>query len=670
MTKTFKILAIAIALFASVLSFAQDISDESTLNLDNVDIRVLINTVSEATGKNFIVDPRVKAKVTVVSSKPMSSNELYEIFLSILQVHGYSAVPGVNFIKIVPDTNAKQGPIPTSSNSLGGPRDELVTRVIQINNAPANQLVPILRPLVPQQGHLAAYVPTNVIVVTDRAANIDRLVRVISRMDKSDNKEIDIVALENSSADDIVRLLSQLEQKSSGKNKTASSQKVIADERSNSVLISGDKATRVRLTKLVKKLDQPVESTGNTKVVFLRYADAKKMAEILTGVAKKSASKTKAKGKASTATEVDIIADENNNALIITAPSSVSKSLQAIIKQLDIKRAQVLIEAIVANVSSNITNTLGTSLLFNNVSESSSQPIGGSIFPGLTNLLAAIGGDVPNPAAIPSGLNLLAGEEGRNSNFALLLNALDGDAATNILSTPSIVTLDNKEAEVIFGQNIPIITGSTASSSNANPFQTIDRQDVGITLKVKPQINDGNNIKLEISQEISSVSESTEAGLITDKRSIDTEVMIEDGQILVLGGLTEESYRESDQKVPLLGSIPILGRLFSSESNTKSTTNLMLFIRPIILHDREKADYFTNQKYKNVKTLQNQSKTISSGLFGINATPFPDIEFVLSETPEQEKLRLEKQAIADKKAKESNALEHEMVDETEEQQRW
>lgn len=612
-------------------AIAQTEQDLSTLNLDNVDIRVLINTVSEATGKNFIVDPRVKARVTVVSAKPMNKNELYEIFLSILQVHGYSAVPGANFTKIVPDTNAKQAAIPTSSTNLGGPRDELVTRVIQINNAPANQLVPILRPLIPQQGHLAAYVPTNVIVVTDRAANIDRVVRIVRRMDKGDNQEIDIVPLENAAADDVVRLLTSLQQRT-GKDNATSNTKIIADQRSNSILVAGDKATRERLSKLIKNLDTPLQTTGNTQVLFLKYANAKEMATLLTGVAQKTA-QTQANQNAQAAktsgNDVEIYADESNNALIITAPSGVAKTLQGIIKQLDIQRAQVLIEAIIADVSTNITNRLGASVLFNNT-DGGSEPVGGSIFPGLTSLLTSI--QDPTSASLPTGLSLIAGDDGANSDFAVLLSALNGDAATNILSTPSLVTLDNAEAEIIFGQNIPIITGSTASDSNTNPFQTIERQDIGITLKVKPQINDGNAIKLELSQEISSVSEDSEAGIITNKRSINTEVMIEDGQILVLGGLTEERFTEGKSKVPLLGSIPILGRLFSSEDNSKQTTNLMLFIRPIILHDKAQADFFTQQKYSAIQDSQLASNATSGGLFGTNASTFPAIDAVLSET--------------------------------------
>lgn len=647
-----KILAVAIlatGLITSLHSYAQE-AGQSTLNLDNVDIRVLINTVAKATGRNFIVDPRVKAKVTVVSSKAMDSNELYEIFLSILQVHGYSAVPGVGFIKIVPDTNAKQGAIPISSNSLGGPRDELVTRVIQINNAPANQLVPILRPLVPQQGHLAAYVPTNVLVVTDRAANIDRLVQVIRRMDKGDNQEIDIVPLENASADDVVRLLTSLKQKGA-KDASSSNTKIIADQRSNSILVAGDKATRERLSGLIKKLDKPLESTGNTQVIFLRYADAKEMSTLLTGVAKKAAQAGGAKksGSASSSNDVDIIADESNNALVITAPSAVAKTLQGIIKQLDIKRAQVMIEAIIADVSTNLTNQLSVSVLANN-DGTGTNPIGGSIFPGVTALLAAIN-DSTGATALPNGLSLVAGDDGRNSEFGALVNALNSDGASNVLSTPSIVTLDNKEAEIIFGQNIPIITGSTASNNNANPFQTIERQDVGITLKVKPQINDGNVIKLELSQESSSVSSDSTAGIITNKRSITTEVSIEDGQILVLGGLTEETYSETESKVPLLGSIPLLGTFFKSESNEKRTTNLMLFIRPIILYDREKADFFTNQKYRTIREKQAKSKATRSGLFGVNATPFPEIEAVLAETQEQNANRMKAEKQNKKKKK-------------------
>jgi general secretion pathway protein D len=631
----------ALTLLLAVSSATAD--ETATLNLNDADIRVLINTVSEATGKNFIIDPRVKAKVTVVSSKPMSKDEIYEVFLSILDVHGFSAIPGEGdgIIKIVPDVNAKQGAVPTGYDERYEDSDQLVTQVLQLQNVAANQLVPILRPLVPQQGHLAAYTPTNVLVITDRASNIKRLMKVIHGIDRAEQTEIEIIKLEYASATDVVRTITTLMQQESKDKGGQQSLVLTTDERTNSILITGDKIERKRVLSIIRQLDTALEASGNTKVIFLKYAKAADLVAILQGISSKTLAEQQGQAaggaQAGGRKDVDIQADETNNALVITAQPSMIQQLESIVRQLDIPRLQVLIEAIIAEVSTDVASELGAQFLVNGA-ENGDGPLGGAFFPGLAGGLAAL---AENPAALTSreGLNVAIGKTSGSSQWAFVLRALKGDAATNILSTPTLVTLDNVEAEIVFGQNVPFVTGSFSSTGAAggaaNPFQTIERQDVGLTLKIKPQINEGDAIKLEIQQEISSLATSAVAtsDVITNKRSIKTEVLVADGQTIVLGGLIEDTFSDTRQKVPLLGSIPILGHLFSYTKTQKVKRNLMVFIRPVILGDSMNADYFTSQKYNVIRARQLEAKIGQRGLIRDPAAELPDIEILFAPLP-------------------------------------
>jgi general secretion pathway protein D len=632
----------ALALLLITINATAD--ETATLNLNNADIRVLINTVSEATGKNFIIDPRVKAKVTVVSSKSMKKDELYEVFLSILDVHGFSAVPGEGIIKIVPDVNAKQGAVPTGYDKRYADSDQLVTRVLQLENVAANQLVPILRPLVPQQGHLAAYTPTNVLVITDRASNIKRLLKVIKGIDRADQTQIEIIKLNHASAADIVRTVNSLMQQEAKDKGGRQDLMLTADERTNSILITGDKADRQRVLKIISQLDSKLETSGNTKVVFLKYANAVDLVSILQGISSKALAEQQTQGGKAQGSrkDVDIQADETNNALVITAQPAMIQQLESIIRQLDIPRAQVLIEAIIAEVSTDLASELGAQFLVSGA-EDGDGPIGGGFFPNLAGNLAAL---AENPAAIVAneGLNVAFGNTSGGNQWAFVLRALQGDATTNILSTPTLVTLDNVEAEIVFGQNVPFITGSYSSTGSTtgatNPFQTIERQDVGLTLKIKPQINEGDAIKLEIEQEISSLASSAVAtsDVVTNKRSIKTEVLVVDGQTIVLGGLIEDRFIDSRQKVPLLGSIPLLGRLFSYTKTQKIKANLMVFIRPVILTDSMSVNYFTSQKYNLLKTRQIEAKIGERGLIRDQAAELPDIEILFAPLPKTSEL--------------------------------
>lgn len=625
-----------------------------TLNLKNADIHSLISTVSKQSGRNFVVDPRVKAKITVISAKPLNGDELYETFLSVLQVHGYSAVPSGDLIKIVPDVNAKQGPVPTYDPNTPE-SDQLVTQVIKIVNVPAAQLVPILRPLVPQQGHLAAYAATNALIVTDRANNINRLIAIIQDVDRPDNEEVEIVRVEHASAAEIIRILSSLQTRAGQPGQSPGAIRFAADERTNSILLSGDSAARIRMRGLISNLDTPVASTsGNTRVVYLRYANAVDLAQILTGVSQgqsrigtasaedaatagqpqqptgvqqqvtngvvQQATPTasiirRANQEQSDGPNVDIQADEDTNALIITAPPDEMRNILAVIEQLDIRRAQVLVEAIIAELSENNSQSLGVNFAVDG--SDSNRPVALTNLGGQTQQLAAQVAS-QGTSGLAAGLQLAVGRFGDGGvDFGFLLSAIASDSDNNVLSTPTLVTMDNQEAEIVVGQNVPFVTGTQLSASNDNPFQTIERQDIGISLRVRPQINEGDNIRMDIEQEVSDVSSTSVTGasdITTNRRAIRTTVLVEDGQTLVLGGLLDDQNSFSREKVPVLGDIPILGNLFRFRTSTREKTNLMVFLHPTILRDVATADYYSRNKYDDLRLEQVRRK----GFYGFD----------------------------------------------------
>ncbi|VAX11519.1 General secretion pathway protein D [hydrothermal vent metagenome] len=605
-----------------VISSSVFAEDRMTLNFSDTDINAVINAVAKLTNKNFIVDPRVKGKVTVITHQSMNKEEVYKVFLSVLKVHGYAAIPGNSVIKIVPEVNAKQDSIPNVSNSYFEDGDGIVTQVIKINNVDAAQLVPILRPLVPQRGHLAAYPASNVIIISDSAANISRISQIIRRIDLTVNDEIEVISLQHASASELVRLINQLN-RADPKKKTKYT--IVADDRTNSILLGGDRSARLRLRAIISHMDIPVDIGGDAHVIYLRYAKAKDLVSVLTGVSK-SLRNPRSKGKKASpqrqANNVSILADEGSNALVINAPPSVFRSLRNVINKLDIKRAQVIVESIIAELSYQKASEFGVQWAADGTSGGRSGPVGLVNFSVGTSLLGVNGASLEAP---PSGgldglsLGLGSITDGILSMGAMI-RALAGDASTNILSTPTLVTLDNQEAEIVVGQNIPFVTGSysstgTGGSANpGNPFQTIQRQDVGLTLRIKPQINEGDSIKLEITQEVSSLAASVEgsADLITNKRSIKTNVMVNDDQMIVLGGLIEDALRETEQKVPGFGDIPVIGWLFKYNKQEKQKTNLMVFIHPTILRDEGTIDHYTNEKYNFIRS--NQVKLSRKGL--------------------------------------------------------
>ena len=652
--------AILLPVLLSVCIASPAIADEITLNLKDADIRALISTVSKFTGKNFIIDPRVKAKVTVVSANTLTPEAVYEVFLSVLQVHGYAAVPTGSVIKIVPEVNAKQGPLPLSGSKDTFADDELITKIIRLDHVPASQLVPILRPLVPQQGHLAAYNPTNTLIITDHAGNIQRLLKIIAGVDRPDSDELEIIPLKHASASELVRILNSLNAGAAAKDAT-NKIKLAADDRTNSILVTGDRSSRLKIRATITYLDTPLEDGGgNTHVIYLKYAKAENLVTILTGLKEQSnkavASKVKAAPVKATSGSVIsqnaiIQGDEATNALIITADTNTVKNLKAVIRQLDIRRAQVLVEAIIAEITTNNNKEIGVGFAVDGTTrDSGALPAGISNFAGVGDLLTSVVSGTA-PTSLPAGLSFgLGGDNGSGIRYGALLRALQTDQNTNILSTPNIVTLDNEEAELIVGQNLPFVTGSftgTGSTNPNNPFQTIERQDVGLTLKVTPQINEGDTVQMVIEQEVSSVIPGTiEQGIATRKRSIKTSVLVDDGGILILGGLIADEVSDTESKVPLLGDIPIIGFLFRTENTTKSKQNLMVFLRPTILRDHKDAAFVTNEKYSHLRGVESGAYNEEDGSFGLlpDAAPrLPPIEEIdrSKQTVEKSKVSLD-----------------------------
>lgn len=587
----------------------------ATLNWKDADIRQVVEAVSAVTGKNFILDPRVTGRVTLLSPTPLGPDALYEAFLSILQVHGYVAIESGDLIKIIPDATARQFPSHLGTEGIAGP-DELATQVIQVHNVGATQLVPILRPLIPQYGHLVAHAGSNMLIISDRAANVERLVRIIRRIDLASDEDIEVVSLEHASAAEIVRIMTALTAtpRADGAPVTTS---LVADPRTNSVLIGGDKSERLRLRALIAHLDTPLEDGGDTQVRYLRYADAEELATKLQQHVSNQLQAGAASGQAAAAAtpnNVSVWADTQTNAIVVNAPPKIMRSLMQIVDKIDIRRAQVLVEAIIVEVTVGRNNELGTSIAVEG--SGSDTPVGATNFPdflsGVVQLGSAAAGGVTDPSGlIGEGGTIGVGRISDNGlSFAAILRAVEGDANTNIISTPSIVTTDNEEATLNVGQEVPFVTGSFTNTGgtggSVNPFQTIQRQQIGVKLSLTPQINEGDSMVLDISQEISSIAQSAGGAvdLITNQRIVETTVIVDDGEILVLGGLLQDDLRESDQRVPILGSIPLLGHLFRARKTEKTKTNLMIFIRPTILRDAAQTAFETNQKYNLIRGVQ------------------------------------------------------------------
>ena len=611
------VLLSAAALTAQAQVAASEDGKSWTVNIRNADIQAFISQIADMTGKNFVVDPRVRARdVTVVSTKALSAAEVYELFLSVLQVHGYAAVPSGDIIKIVPNTTAKQSNLPlVGKNEAGG--EELVTRVIPVENSPVEELVPVLRPLVPQYGHLAAVGSANALIISDHMDNIRRMEAIIASLDNAESEDVQVIKLEHAFAGDMVKMLESLTPQTGGRRgKTKDGGvTVVADERTNRLIIKGDRITRQRMAQMIRNLDTPASATGGVQVVRLSHGDAEALAELLKNFAEGAyAAKPGADGKAAAASitgdKVSIQADKSLNALVIRAEPAMMKEIMSVISQLDVRRAQILIEAAIVEVSGDTGKALG----FQYVAGSDESGVGAINFgnAGLTinSIVQALATDDPSGLALGDGITMGFGEQDSNGDlkWGALIQALSTSTDVNLLSTPSILTLDNQEASIVVGENVPFITGTSTSTGSgvSNPFQTIQREDVGLSLKVTPHVAGLSTIRLELEQENSQVKDSVgeAADIVTTTRKLESTVLADDGETIALGGLIRDNITKTVRKVPILGDIPLLGILFRSTSNSREKSNLMVFLRPTILPDNEQLLNMTRQKYMGITALQ------------------------------------------------------------------
>ncbi|MCR6653008.1 MAG: type II secretion system secretin GspD [Cellvibrionaceae bacterium] len=604
----------ALALTLAVNSWAQQ---TWMINFKDSDIQELIKFVADVTGRTVIIDPRVKGRIKVISSKPMNEAELLQMFRTTLEMHDFSMVEVEGVLRIIPLKDARSSPVPV----VGGNSTEkgYLTQVIQLQNIAAAKILPSIRPLVPQHSHLSAYDPSNAIIITDSAENIARIRELIERLDKSATPITEIVELKYANAADLVQVLQGLEKADPNNNNLPNnSLNLTSDKRNNAVLITGEDVQRQRMKSLITRLDKPRAQTGNVRVVYLDYAEAKSVAETLTKVMA-NLSKLGPGGKQENVVAATVEADEDTNALLITASGDDLDSLLDVVARLDIRRAQVLVEAVIAEVGESARKNLGIEWLFLDSSKGvfgSSARAGSRLgtvgagalgLEGAENSTEAIGKLAGALVGDPGQLFGVVGQNNDNS-FLALVNALEDEGQTNILSTPSLLTMDNQEASFVVGKNIPILTGSTSTTTNGgfSPFQTIQRQDVGIKLTVTPQVNEGSTILLTVAQEVSSIDTSSPAdqGFVTNQRKIETKVMASNGEVVVLGGLIEDQLSKGELRVPVLGRIPVLGRLFRSENRNKVRTNLMVFLKVTVIRDVESLAGATAEKYKYLRDQQ------------------------------------------------------------------
>ena len=595
------------------------------INLKNADIREFVTQVSTITGKSFIIDPRVKGNVTVISSASITAPGVYELFLSVLRVHGYAAVPNGNVIKIVQQVLAKQSSNPRDffNNQAS---EELITSVIPVRNSPAADLVKILRPLIPQYGHIAGIDSPNALIISDHAENVARMSKMIERIDVSENQTIEIINLNEAWVEDMVELLKeiapdQIGSSAKGPNKIS----IVGSARTNSLIVKGEKETVGKILDLIKRLDVPANSSGSTQVIRLAHSDASEMAELLENIINTE----KTAGNENTV-KASIQADEALNALVIRAAPSTMLEIKDIIDKLDLRRLQVLIEAAIVEVTADFTRQLGTELFVANTSPNNKTiPIGLTAPSGtLAQILQSIALGTQQPVDIGTAPLIAAGRENSNgTSFGIIIRALSGNGDVNLLSTPSITTMDNKEAKIVVGQNVPFRTGSTVTGSDgaSNPFTTIQREDVGLTLEVTPHVHDGNLVRLEVHQVVSEVDPASlnvigsagSADLITNKREINTTILVDNQEVIILGGLIRDKETVSDSRVPILGSIPGLGLLFKSSAKSIEKQNLLVFLRPTVLDSRPSISKVTNRKVGAVYEIEIEGTNSSEIIYDL-----------------------------------------------------
>ncbi|MFP5423028.1 MAG: type II secretion system secretin GspD [Gammaproteobacteria bacterium] len=575
---------------------AQDEAGRWTINMRDADIRDFTEQVASISGQTLVVDPRVKGQVTVISQEPLTLSEVYQLFLSVMSTHGYAVITQGDQARVVPDAEARS----VASNAGTGP-DTLETRLLQVQQTPVAELLPLIRPLVPAHGHLAAIPSSNALIVSDKRANIERLIELIAQADRASSDDSSFYDLRHAWANDVAAAL--LESLRRGQAQGTSNSQVIADTRTNRLLLLGTPEARQRLLKLAQRLDVPSVRSANTRVIRLRHGDAKAMAQTLGELSEQLRPQAKNGGGQP---PVLIRADEGLNALVLLAEPDIVSQLEDIVRQLDVPRAQVLVEAAIVEMSGDVSEALGVQWAIDGRNGKSS--IGGVNFSntGLSvgTLLGAISSDTP--ISLPDGAIIGVG----NDNFGALVTALSANSSSNLLSTPSLLTLDNQKAEILVGQNVPFQTGSytTDAAGANNPFTTIEREDIGVTLKVTPHINEGGALRLDIEQEISSIAPSTglaskAVDLVTNKRSIKSTVLADNGQVIVLGGLMQDDVTRSESKVPLLGDIPLLGRMFRSTKDVNVKRNLMVFLRPSVVRDGAGLANLSQQKYQDIRVF-------------------------------------------------------------------
>mgnify|MGYP001222373579 CR=1 FL=1 len=600
--------------FCSVLTLIFSLASQAvTINMRDADLRAFISDISSLTGKTFIIDPRINAKITIISQEDLSIDEAYQVFLSVLAVNGYTAIEQDNATKIVPEISGRQAVnLFLRSNT---PTDNYVTDIVRPNSASVNSLISVLRPILSPQGHLAVYEPNNSLIIADRAGNVKKIKAIVNELDKMPGEKYELIQLSYSSSKEVSKIIDKIfNDNSGGMNPNQFTSYSI--DRTNSILLVGDLPIVERMKNLVQSLDTEQTGSSTLKVKYLKYADAKSLEKILKNLSENLSTQ----GGVNTKIPTSIEAHEGTNSLVISADPDVMSAMENVILSLDIKRAQVLVEAIIVEISDSLARELGVQILFSG--DGSNTPVVSQRF-GNPNpdLTAIVGGEVydtvsdlsslPTTAQSLLTLDGFAAGVGKykkdEKSFAAILNVLRKDTDSNVLSTPSILTMDNEESSIIVGQEIPITTGESLGTDNTNPFRTVSREEVGIKLLVKPQINEGNSIRLDIEQEVSSVFGPLTIGaseIATNKREIKTAVMVEDSEIIVLGGLISDDVQEFERKVPLLGDIPLFGRLFKSTTSVRSKKNLVVFLKPTIVRDVSDIQMITNEKYNLLKAEQ------------------------------------------------------------------
>lgn len=616
--------ALALCLVASV-GWAES---RVTLNFVNAEIDTVVRAMGQITGKNFLLDPRVKGTINISSVSPVSSELAYQILISSLRMQGFTAVEGKGVVKIVPEADAKQHFSQTYGKVVKAGGDQVVTQVYPLQHANAAQLVTVLRPLIAPNNSISAYPGSNALVMTDYAENLKRMTQIIESIDQPNDAEFNIIKVRHLSAIELAQQLSRLFADTTGApagQAGGNALAISADGRSNSLLVRTDNQGKLQtLRAMVAQLDTPSAGMSNLQVVHLRNADATKLADTLRQLAAgearaASGAATPAGASATTSSSggVTILADAASNSLVINAPDHLYNSLRVVIDKLDAQRAQVFVEALIVEVTSAKAAELGIQWQGPILQKKGDFAlVGGTNFgTGGSNLLGLSASIAAGKPALPgAGLNLALGQmitlNGKQiTSLTALARLLETDSDANILSTPNLLTMDNEEAKIVIGQNVPFITGSyaqaasTGTGASVNPFQTIERKDVGLTLKVKPQVSEGGTIKLQIVQEVSNVNETTSAGIITNKRSIETTVLVGDGEAIVLGGLIQDDVQNGIDKVPGLGDIPLLGSLFRSETRKRTKTNLMVFLRPVVVRSPEAMSGLTESRYDYIRNI-------------------------------------------------------------------